>query len=102
MLAPTPSGRLSDGGRSTLVAHLDGALLTPPLEDGALPGVGRRVLLEAGLVREAPLAWEDLARARSLGLVSALRGVRIVDRAEGLDFRPSPDALREAADALSW
>jgi len=102
VLAPTPGGRLSDGGRSTLVALVDGVLLTPPLEDGALPGIGRRVLLEAGLAREASLAWEDLARARALGLVSALRGLRTVAEAEGLAFAPVPGALRKAADALSW
>ncbi|BDU73756.1 aminotransferase class IV [Mesoterricola silvestris] len=102
VLAPTPEGRLSDGGRSTLVAVLDGALLTPPLEDGALPGIGRRVLLEAGLVREAPLTWEDLARARALALVSALRGLRPVAEAGGRILAPDPAALRGAAEALSW
>lgn len=102
VVAPTPEGRLSDGGRSTLVALVDGAWLTPPVEDGALPGVGRRVLLEAGLLREAPLVWADLARARAVALVSALRGLRPVAEAEGAAaFDPPPEALLEAADRLA-
>jgi len=100
VLAPTPAGRLSDGGRSTLVALVAGRLLTPPLEDGALPGVGRRVLLDAGLVEEAGLVWEDLARARAVGLVSALRGLRPVAEAEGLAVYDPEDPGLAPARAL--
>jgi branched-chain amino acid aminotransferase len=84
VLAPTAQGRLSDGGRSTLLVLAGGRLLTPPVEDGALPGIGRRLLLEAGVAAEASMVWEDLARAEAVALVSALRGVRGVACVEGL------------------
>jgi len=94
VLAPTPEGRLSDGSRSTLVLLERGRLLTPPLADGALPGIGRRVLLEAGLLEEASLRWEDLAGAQAAALVSALRGLRPV-----AGYEPGHPGL-EAARAL--
>ena len=101
VVAPTPEGRLSDGGRSTLVVVLAGRLLTPPVADGALPGIGRRVLLEEGLAEEAPLRWEDLAGAEAVALVSALRGLRPVLEAEGLArFDTDHPVLRAAAAAL--
>lgn len=104
ILAPTGSGRLSDGSRSTLVALVRGRLLTPGVEDGALPGVGRRVLLEAGLLEEGALTWGDLAGAQAIGLVSALRGLLPVGEAEGVgNFDPSHPDLREAIACLtSW
>ena len=102
VLAPNPAGRLSDGGRSTLVALVGGRLLTPPVADGALPGIGRRVLLQAGLAEEAPLVWEDLARAQAVALVSALRGLRPVGEAEDLAiFDPGHPGLGEALALLA-
>jgi branched-chain amino acid aminotransferase len=102
VLAANPGGRLSDGGRSTLVALLDGRLVTPPVEDGALPGIGRRVLLEAGLAVSAPLTWKELTRASAVALVSALRGVRPVGEAEGLaTFEPCHPGLGPARALLS-
>jgi branched-chain amino acid aminotransferase len=101
VIAPTPQDRLSDGGRSTLVVLLGGRLLTPPVADGALPGIGRRLLLDAGLAEEASLAWADLARARGAALVSALRGFRPVAEAEGLAaFDPEAPAFRDARALL--
>ena len=100
VVAPTPQGRLSDGGRSTLVALLDNRLLTPPLEDGALPGIGRRVLLEAGALEEAPLRWEDLGRAQAVALVSALRGLRAVAEVEGQGVLAANHPGLEGARAL--
>ena len=40
------SGWLVEGGRSSVFVHLEGRWYTPPLADGALPGVMRAVLLD--------------------------------------------------------
>jgi len=74
VIALNEAGRLTDGGRTTLLVVRDGEVLTPPTTDGALPGIARRVLLEAGCVKEASLTPEDLAQAEGLMLVNALRG----------------------------
>jgi len=74
VVALNEAGRVTDGSRASLFVVLGGRLLTPPASDGALPGVARRCLLEAGLAEEAPLVPADLGRAEALLLTNALRG----------------------------
>ncbi len=82
-IAPNAHGRLSDGGRCTLLLRRGGTWWTPPVSEGALPGIARRVLLEAGLVREAPLEAAALDTAEGLLLVNALRGALPMADARG-------------------
>jgi len=72
----TADGRLAEGGRSTLFARIDGRWWTPPVADGALPGVMREVLLEdpAWQAAERTLRREDLEAAQALVVCNALRG----------------------------
>lgn len=69
-------GRLVEGGRSTVFVRLGGRWLTPPLADGALPGVMRSVVLEdpAWAAREQTLRRSDLDQAEALMVCNALRG----------------------------
>jgi len=83
VVALNEHGRLSDGARTSLFVVRAGRLLTPPVAEGALPGVARRCLLEAGLAEEAALAPADLARAEAVLLSNALRGAMPV---HGLDL----------------
>ena len=75
----TADGRLAEGARSTVFVKLDGQWTTPPLADGALPGVCREQVLAQGLwgepVAERTLRLEDLQRAKALAVGNALRGV---------------------------
>ncbi len=73
----TADGRLVEGGRSTLFACIDGRWWTPPVADGALPGVMRGVLMDDPIWQpgERRLVLDDLARARKLVVCNALRGV---------------------------
>ena len=82
-LALNESGRLTDGGRTTLLLRKDDRWLTPPVEDGALPGIARGLLLEAGLAEEARLRPEDLSKAEGAVLVNALRGVMVLSEVTG-------------------
>ncbi len=70
----TFDGRLIEGGRSNVFVQLDGHWWTPPLADGALPGVMREVLMEELGAQERSLRREDLARAQNLSICNALRG----------------------------
>ena len=72
----TADGRLVEGGRSNVFLQLDGRWWTPPLADGALPGVMRGLLLEdpAWAAAERPLTRADLARAEAVVVCNALRG----------------------------
>ena len=72
----TPDGRLVEGGRSNVFVRLGGRWCTPPLADGALPGVMRALLLEdpAWAAEERTITRDDLARAEALVVCNALRG----------------------------
>jgi len=88
VIAANEQGRLTDGSRTSLFLVLGGCLLTPPVADGALPGVARRTLLEAGLATEARLGPEDLARAEAALLTNALRGAVPVHGFNGQERGP--------------
>ncbi|MDR6538614.1 chorismate-binding protein [Variovorax soli] len=88
----TADGRLAEGGRSTLFARIDGRWWTPPLADGALPGVMREVLLEdpAWQAAERTLRREDLQSAQALVVCNALRGALLAQ------LQPEPHAASAA------
>jgi para-aminobenzoate synthetase / 4-amino-4-deoxychorismate lyase len=73
----TADGRLVEGGRCNIFVQIDGRWWTPPLSDGALPGVMRSLLLgdPAWGAGERTLRLADLRRGRSLMVCNALRGV---------------------------
>jgi branched-chain amino acid aminotransferase len=77
-----PAGTVAEASAANLFLRRDGVWLTPPLEDGALPGIRRVVLLEAGLLREATLPPEWLYEAEALCLGNAL-SLRVINRVEG-------------------
>ena len=70
-------GRLVEGGRSSVFVKLDGRWFTPPVADGALPGVMRGCLLDdpAWAATERSLTRRDLQRAQAIVVCNALRGV---------------------------
>ncbi|HKX94639.1 MAG TPA: bifunctional anthranilate synthase component I family protein/class IV aminotransferase, partial [Methylibium sp.] len=72
----TPEGRLVEGGRSNVFVKLSGRWCTPPLADGALPGVMRAVLLEdpAWAAEERTITRDELTRAEAIVVCNALRG----------------------------
>lgn len=93
-------GDLCEGTGSNVVVERDGALLTPGLGSGCLPGVTRALVLawgaEAGLpVREArdgELPWAVLDDVRDgtagLALTGSLRGVAPVHALDGAPVTP--------------
>jgi para-aminobenzoate synthetase/4-amino-4-deoxychorismate lyase len=72
-------GELTESAIANLVVHLDGALWTPPLESGLLPGVLRAHLLARGEIRERVLRPADLDRADAIYLINSVRGWRRAD-----------------------
>ena len=76
MLYFDAAGRLVEGGRSNVFVQLGGRWFTPPLADGALPGVMRAVLLDdpAWAASERSLTRDDVLRADALMVCNALRG----------------------------
>ena len=86
------AGRLAEAAAANLFLVLGGELLTPPLADGALPGVMRADVMERLGGRECPLAVEDLARASEAFLTNSL-GIRPLTAVDGVPIangRPGP------------
>ncbi len=71
-----PDGTLVEGGRSSVFVRLGGRWWTPPVADGALPGVMRSLLLNdpAWGAGERRLSRDDLLGAESIVVCNALRG----------------------------
>lgn len=67
-------GEVCEGTISNLFLRTRGALLTPPVACGLLPGVLREILLRRGEAREAILRPDDLAGGEVL-LGNSLRGL---------------------------
>jgi para-aminobenzoate synthetase/4-amino-4-deoxychorismate lyase len=68
-------GQLCEGSFTSLFIERDGALLTPALSCGLLPGVLRQELIETGEAREAKLTLSDLERADRIFAGNSLRGL---------------------------
>ncbi|MGH9416546.1 MAG: aminotransferase class IV [Terriglobales bacterium] len=78
-----------------------GALLTPPLSSGALAGISRKVLLEAGPrhglpVREAVLTTAALEAAGEVFITSSTREVQPVSHLDGRPLPAGPWSARAA------
>jgi para-aminobenzoate synthetase/4-amino-4-deoxychorismate lyase len=71
-------GEITEATIANVAVKLDGRWVTPPLDAGLLPGVGREVALEEGWLAEATVRVEDLAAAEAIELVSDVRGRRPV------------------------
>lgn len=97
-----PAGLVAEGATSNVFAVVGGALLTPPLTDGILPGITRAVVLalaaELGVpARETPLLPFELRAADEVFLTSSVRGPIAVTTLDGLpigDGREGPITAR--------
>jgi len=74
--------RVADTSIANLILELDGNLVTPPLSDGALPGIMRGLLIDHAGLRERSIGPEDLYRATSACLSSSL-GLRLLASVDG-------------------
>tara|TARA_B100000700_G_scaffold292023_1_gene351565 strand:- start:697 stop:2493 length:1797 start_codon:yes stop_codon:yes gene_type:complete len=67
-------GELTETTIGNLVIELDGALVTPPVRCGLLPGTFRAELLTAGTIVERVVSKADLDRAAAVWMVNSVRG----------------------------
>ncbi len=86
------AGRLAGTTIANLFLVIDGAVVTPPVAEGALPGVMRGEVLAVAGAEERSLKPEDLASASEAFVTNCL-GIRPVVSVDGApigDGRPGP------------
>lgn len=91
-------GRVAECTIANVFLVRDGALLTPPIGEGALPGVMRAEILAHGAT-ERPITVDDLAAASEVFLTSSL-GVRSVSELAGRTL-PSQAVAARLRQALA-
>jgi len=92
--------RLAEGTLSNVFIVKGGRLATPPVEDGALPGIARAVVLEAAAEAGIPaeqrsLVIRDLLDADEVFLTNSVMEVMPVVRIEGHEVGPKDDPARQ-------
>jgi branched-chain amino acid aminotransferase len=80
-------GRLCEGAISNVFLVRQGRLLTPPLEEGCLPGIARKVVLEIARAEgidaaEEPIPGPDVLKADEIFLTNTIMEVMPVCRIE--------------------
>ena len=90
-----PEDSIACGTSANLVIHLKGSWITPPLEDGALPGIIRGRLIGAGEVVEQRIPISELGKCDAACLTNAITGIRPIRSLNGRALNPNP--LRYAA-----
>lgn len=65
-------GRVAEASAASLFVYQQGQWVTPPVSEGALPGICRAVLLAAGKIQEARVSLADLHTAQALCVGNAL------------------------------
>ncbi len=85
-------GHLAESTAANLFVVQGETILTPPLADGALPGITRARLLASGLAEERTLLPEGLSGASAAFLTNSL-GLRALTRIEDWMFDPDHPAL---------
>jgi branched-chain amino acid aminotransferase len=75
------AGRVAEATAGTLFITLGGETLTPPVCEGALPGIARALLLESGAATEHTLTLADLASAECAFITNSLhfRPIRVLN-----------------------
>lgn len=101
------AGLLCEAATANVFLVGNGALATPDLTSGCLPGITRGVIIDLAArlgiaCREAALTAEDLAAAEGVFLTSALRGPVPITRVDtrSLPVAPMLPILRAAWQAL--
>ncbi len=94
------AGRITEGASSNFFVVQQGRLLTPPIEEGLLPGITRQKILQlAKKMRiptgEAPLTVSAIRKAKEIFIVSSLKGVMPIRWFEGIrKVAPGPMTQR--------
>jgi branched-subunit amino acid aminotransferase/4-amino-4-deoxychorismate lyase len=77
---------LACASSANILVKIAGRWVTPPVGDGALPGIIRGRLLRAQIIEEASISMSELERCDAACLSNALIGIRPIHRLNGRDL----------------
>ncbi|MBX2834612.1 MAG: aminotransferase class IV [Micavibrio sp.] len=86
-LIPNTQGHISCATAGNIFTQIDGLLYTPPLADGAMDGITRKMLMEKYDVIESSLELKDLLGCEGLYITNSIKGCMAVSTLNG---RPLP------------
>lgn len=87
-------GRIAEASAANIFIATGGCVLTPPIAEGALPGIARALLLEADLAREHALTIADMRGAQSAFTTNSL-GVRALSHVDGIALKAPHAAMMQ-------
>lgn len=96
-----PDGSVACATSANVLIQQGGQWHTPPLEDGALPGIVRGRLIRAGLVTESRIHVADLEMCQAACLTNALVGVRPIHTLNGRPLKAEPGLYAGLSAALT-
>jgi aminodeoxychorismate lyase len=90
------SGRVAEAAAANVLLILEGTLVTPSIDEGALPGILRGAVLRAAVaaglsIEERPVLPDELFRTPEVFLTNSLLGLAPVASLDGSPL-PAPDA----------
>jgi branched-chain amino acid aminotransferase len=94
------NGNVACASSANIVIQFAAQNLTPALEDGALPGIVRGRLIQAGLIKEARISPQMLAVCSRAALTNALIGVRLVSSIDNRQLDIAPSWFGDLMDGL--
>lgn len=77
------AGRPVCAAAGNLFVQMEGEIYTPPLHDGVIDGVTRRLLLTSGAAKEKSLSESDLEKCEGAWVANSITGIRQVSSLNG-------------------
>ena len=74
VLLTNDAGNVTESSIANVGALVDGRWITPPVEDGLLPGVLRQRLVDDGTLVERSISVPEIRAAQGLALINSVRG----------------------------
>ena len=93
-------GNISEGAVSNIVAQIEGQWITPPVSDGALPGIMRGLVIENCKVAIGSIPISRIGDITSAFLLSSLRIAQPISSIEGRNLQIS-QALTDEIHAMA-
>ncbi|MES2822399.1 MAG: aminodeoxychorismate synthase component I [Pseudomonadota bacterium] len=96
----SPDGNITESCFANVVVKIGGEFCTPPLRSGLIAGVFRKLLRDAGLLREREISRQELTAANEVYLINSVRGwMKLQPQLDNLSYRVVTEFVYELPQA---